>query len=218
MQTANGWKHVMPIVSFVVACAFAAGPANSTADGPDRFAVRDVRADDTLALRAQASANARKIAALPPTTRGIDNLGCVNGKTKREASVTGQAGGQVWCKVRIGSLTGWAAARYLREDTELLKPYSVSGPPTGPGDFVATSTATEKQPAGDGRWKIATQLVISNSTTADMPNEVTIATRLVDCRPGRSEVIRLGGDTSGYATSIQDKQNGDFEPDRKSVV
>ena len=186
--------------------------AYATADGPDRFAVRDVRPDDTLALRAQPNPSARKITALPPNTRGIENLGCVDGKTGRAPADTGTAGSPLWCKVRIGSLVGWASARYLREDTEILKPYSVSGAPTGTGDFAATSMAIEKTAAGDGRWKVVTQMVVSGSTTADVPNEVTVSSQLVDCRPGRSEVIRLTGDPPGYSIRIEDKQGAGFEP------
>ena len=202
----------MLAASLVVASAWVAAPASATSDGPDLFAVRDVRPDDTLALRAQPKAGARKITALPPQTRGLENLGCLDGKTGREPADTGPAGGPLWCKVRIGSLVGWASARYLREDTEVLKPYSVSGAPTGPGDFAATSTAIEKRQAEDGRWKVVTQQVVSGSTTADVPNEVTVTSQLVDCRPGRSEVIRLGGSDPGYAIRIEDKQGAGFEP------
>jgi hypothetical protein len=187
-------------------------PAFATSDGPDRFAVRDVRADDTLALRSQPNAGARKITALPPQTRGLENLGCVDGKTGRAPADTGPTAGTLWCKVRIGSLIGWASGRFLREETEVLKPYSISGAPTGPGQFVATSTAIEKTAAGDGRWKVVTQTVISGSTMADQPNEVTATAQHVDCRPGRSEVIRLTGDPPGYSTRIEDKEGAGFEP------
>ncbi|MGU3540408.1 SH3 domain-containing protein [Methylobacterium sp. A54F] len=174
--------------------------------------VRDVRAGDTLALRAQPSSGASKVAALPPGTRGIDNLGCIDGRTGRDLSDTGQGIGQVWCRIRIGSLTGWASARFLREDAEILKPYSISGPPTGPGEFVASSTLIEKKQARGDRWKIVTQLVVSRSTTADVPNEVNAHAELVDCHHGRSEVIRLGGDDPGYSTEIRDEQGGGFKP------
>lgn len=197
-----------PPIAIAVACL--GTPALATSDGPDRFAVRDVRADDTLALRAQPNPGARRITGLPPNTRGIENLGCVNGKTRREVGDIGPAGNQVWCKVRIGSLAGWASARFLREDTEILRPYSVSGAPTGPGQLITTSTAIEKKQVDEGRWKVLTQSVVSGSTTTDVPNEVIISAQLVDCRPGRSEVIRVGGDDSGYAVRIEDKQDTRF--------
>ncbi|MCJ2066513.1 SH3 domain-containing protein [Methylobacterium sp. J-088] len=193
-------------------CTLASGPARATAYGPDRFAVRDVRADDTLALRAQPNASARKITALPPNTRGLENLGCVDGKTGQQPSDTGPARDQLWCKIRIGSFVGWASARFLREETKVLKPYSASGAPTGPKDFKATSTAIETQAAGEGRWKVMTQSVVSGSTTADVPNEVTVSAQLVDCRLGSSEVIRLTGDPSGYSTPIEEKPGTRFEP------
>ena len=200
------------ILPVVVSSALAAGPAFATSNGPDRFAVRDVRPDDTLALRTQPNANARKITGLPPQTRGLENLGCVDGKTGQAPADTGPAGGQLWCKVRIGSLLGWVSSRFLREDTEVLKPYSVSGAPTGPGQFVATSTAVEKTAAGDGRWKIVAQTVISESTTADIPNEVTVTPQLVDCRRGRSEVIRLDGIAPGSSGSIEEAPGPDYHP------
>ncbi|GJE12769.1 SH3 domain-containing protein [Methylobacterium longum] len=200
--------------SLAVACAFAGGPAQATADGPDRFAVRDVRADDTLALRAQPNASARKITGLPPQTRGLENLGCVDGKTGQAPADIEPARNQLWCKVRISSFVGWASARFLREDAEVLKPYSVSDAQMGPEGFVATSTAIEKTAAGDGRWKVLTQTVISQPKTGDVPNEVTVTSQLVDCRPGRSEVIRLTGDPPGYSTRIEDKQGAGVEPAR----
>ena len=204
--------------AFALAVAFApiGSPAHATADGPDRFMVRDVRADDTLALRAQPNGGARKVTTLPPNTRGIENLGCVDGKTGRAPADTGQAAGPLWCKVRIGSFVGWASGRYLREDAEVLKPYSVSGAPTGPGDFAATSTATKKTPAGESRWKVVTQMVVSGSTTADVPNEVKVSSQLIDCRPGRSEVIRLGDDTLGNTVRIEGNQAAGFEPPRSA--
>lgn len=190
----------------------AAGPCHATSDGPDRFRVRDVRADDTLAMRVQPNAGARIIAALPPNVRGIENLGCVDGKTGQSPADTRPANTQLWCKIRLGSLTGWAAARFLREDPEVLKPYSVSNASSGPGQFTATSTAIEKTTQGDGRWRVMTQTVISGSTSTDIPNEVTVHSELIDCRRGRSEVIRLGGDNPGYSTAIQDVPGSDYKP------
>lgn len=200
------------IAPLVVSSALVAGSAFATSDGPDRFAVRDVKPNDTLALRAHPKADARKITGLPPQTRGLENLGCVNGKTGLEPADTAPAGSPLWCKVRIGSLVGWASTRFLREDTEVLKPYSVSGAPTGPGQFVATSTAIDKTAAGDGRWRIVTQTVISNSTTPEQPNEVIVTSQLVDCRRGRSEVIRLDGIAPGSSGSIEEAPGPDYHP------
>lgn len=190
----------------------AAGRCHATSDGPDRFRVRDVRADDTLAMRAQPDAGARIIFALPPNVRGIENLGCVDGKTGRAPADSPPANTQLWCKIRLGSLTGWAAARFLREDPEMPKPYSVSHAPSGPGQFTATSTAIEKTAQGDGRWRVMTQTVISGSTSAAIPNEVTVRAELIDCRRGRSEVIRLGGDNPGYSKAIEDVPSLDYKP------
>ncbi|SDA32567.1 hypothetical protein SAMN02799622_05275 [Methylobacterium sp. UNC378MF] len=212
MQESKRRQAGIIILPLVVSSALAAGSALATSDGPDRFAVRDVRPNDTLALRAQPNASARKITGLPPQTRGLQNLGCVNGKTGRETADTAPAGGPLWCKVRIGSLLGWASSRFLREDTEVLKPYSVSGAPTGPGQFVATSSAIDKTAAGEGRWKIVAQTVISESTTGDQPNEVIVTSQLVDCQRGRSEVIRLDGITPGSSGSIEDAPGPDYHP------
>lgn len=202
----------MFIPPLVVASALAAGPAFATSNGPDRFAARDVRPNDTLALRAKPNASARKITGLPPQTRGLENLGCLDGKTGQAPADTGPAGNHLWCKVRIGSLVGWASARFLREDAERLKPYSVSGAPTGPGQFTATSTVIEEREAGDGRWKVVTHTVISKSTTADIPNEVIVTSQLVDCRRGRSEVIRLDGIAPGSSGSIEEAPGPDYHP------
>ncbi|CAO4186223.1 hypothetical protein [Methylorubrum extorquens] len=55
-------------------------------------------------------------------------------------------------------------------------------------------------------------MVISGSTTPAVPDEVSMSLALVDCRHGRSEVIRLGGDAPGYATAIEDVQGARFKP------
>lgn len=197
---------IMAILGIVASSA-----VNATAAGPDRFRVRDVRADDTLALRAKPSAVARKVAALPPNARGIVNLGCVDGRTGQDAGDTVPRA-HLWCKVHLGSLTGWASARFLDEDSEILKPYSLSHAPSGPGQFTATSTAIEKTPVGEGRWRVMTQMVVSGSTTPAVPEEVSMSLDLIDCRHGRSEVIRLGGDAPGYAAAIEDVQGAGFKP------
>ncbi len=200
------------VLPLAISHTLVAAPCHATSGGPDRFRVRDVRADDTLAMRAQPNAGARIISTLPPNVRGIENLGCVDGKTGRAPADTGPASTQLWCKIRLGSLTGWAAARFLREDPEVPKPYSVSHAPSGPGQFTATSTAIEKTAQGDGRWRVMTQTVISGSTSTDIPNEATVHSELIDCRRGRSEVIRLGGDTPGYSTAIEDVQGAGYRP------
>lgn len=201
--------------SISIICVLAGSAAYATGDGPDRFRVRDVRTDDTLTVRAQPSGSARKVAALPPDARGIENLGCVDGRTGQDASdVVPKT--HLWCKIRIGSLIGWASARFLSEDTEILKPYSVSHAPSGPGQFTATSTAIEKTMMGDSRWRVKTQTVVSGATSRAVPDEVTMSLNLVDCRRGRSEVIRLGGDTPGYVTAIEDVPKAGFEPDLAS--
>lgn len=64
---------------------------------------------------------------------------------------------------------------------------------------------------GDGRWKVTTQAVISKSTPANVPNEVIVSSQLVDCRQGRSEVIRLDGIAPGRV-SMEEGQGLTFKP------
>lgn len=61
--------------AFALAVAIAA-PAHAEADGPDYYRVTGVAANDTLNIRAEPSASARKIGEIPPDGNGVKNLGC----------------------------------------------------------------------------------------------------------------------------------------------
>jgi hypothetical protein len=98
-----------------------------------------------------------------------------------------------------------------------VKPYSVSHAPSDPGQFTATSKAIEKTPMGEGRWRVRTQMFVSASSAPAVPNEVSMSLTLVDCRRGGSEVIRLGGDTPGYATAIEDVQGARLQAGARDV-
>ena len=94
---------------FLVPCV-----ALATADGPDRFDVTNVRRDDVLNMRERPGADAAIVAKIPPTAKGLDNLGCVPVGPGKSASESRQ---QFWCKVHYRGHVGWVRSSYLAEAT-----------------------------------------------------------------------------------------------------
>lgn len=95
-------------------------PAMAEADGPDHFRVTDVAGNDTLNIRSEPNARARKLGEIPPDGNGLRNLGCRGGLSfaewqkatpaQRRASVRSR-----WCRIEYRGVTGWVAGRYLAE-------------------------------------------------------------------------------------------------------
>ena len=111
----------------VAACAFAAlalltavGTAGADADGPDYYRLVDVAADDVLNIRAEPTASAKAIGAIPPKADGVRNLGCKGGLSFTEwekASPAERAAGRRarWCRISYRGVEGWVAGRFLAE-------------------------------------------------------------------------------------------------------
>jgi len=73
-----------PIVLIGIALLIAASIASAEADGPDFWAVQDVKEDDVLNIREKADPHSKKIGEIPPDGTCIENLGCVGGLTFEE--------------------------------------------------------------------------------------------------------------------------------------
>lgn len=69
-------RRIGCLVALAVCHLLHATAARSEADGPDRWAVKGVARGGNLTIRAQPSASARAIGAIPYNARGLKNLGC----------------------------------------------------------------------------------------------------------------------------------------------
>lgn len=104
----------------LIACLAASCAAQAIfadAGGPDFFRVRNVKAADTLNVRAEPNAKSTTVGELAASARHLRNLGCVslvNGKISEHGA--DKPGHSVWCKISDGKITGWANARFLAED------------------------------------------------------------------------------------------------------
>lgn len=106
-----------------VLLALLAGQALGEADGPDFYKVRDVSADDTLAIREEPRADAARLGKIPPDGNCIRNLGCQGGLTFQEFTTLAkeQQARRIkenprWCRIEYRGIIGWVAGRYLAED------------------------------------------------------------------------------------------------------
>jgi len=96
--------------------------ADGLAGGPDFWAVTGLEADQTLDLRAEASARARALGKLA-TGEVVRNKGCA------------MTAGERWCLVDTPSGPGWVEGRFLREsappglDDSLPEPPLLTAPP-----------------------------------------------------------------------------------------
>lgn len=106
----------------VVPALLHATPAHAEADGPDHFTVSGVAAGDVLNMRAEPSARARKVGAVPPAATCVRNLGCQGGLSYQEFTTLSPAQKQQrlrenprWCRVEYRGVQGWVAGRYLME-------------------------------------------------------------------------------------------------------
>jgi len=96
--------------------------ASAEADGPDFWAVQDVKEDDVLNIREKADPHSKKIGEIPPDGTCIKNLGCVEGLTFEEfTTLSDEEKKKIererprWCKVDYRGTVGWVAGRYLAE-------------------------------------------------------------------------------------------------------
>ena len=114
----------MTKLSFAIACTFllTGSIVLAEADGPDFWAVTEVKDDDVLNVREKADPHSKKIGEIPPDGTCIKNLGCVGGLTFEEFSTLSDEEKKRiererprWCKIEYGTTVGWVAGRYLKE-------------------------------------------------------------------------------------------------------
>jgi len=81
--------------------------ADGNAGGPDNWRVTDVASDDVLYVHARPSLGSPRIGSLPHNAREVRNRGCQWSDHDKGT----------WCAVEYEGLRGFAAQRYLREDS-----------------------------------------------------------------------------------------------------
>ncbi|MBU2709099.1 SH3 domain-containing protein [Zooshikella marina] len=94
------------------------------ADGPDFWEVHSVAANDRLNIRQQPSWQSNKLGSIPPNEQCLPNIECTGGMTFQEATTLSESEKDAlrkqrprWCKIRYQGITGWVAAKYLRESS-----------------------------------------------------------------------------------------------------
>lgn len=115
------WARSSAVCTFLIGLACAT-VASGDADGPDFWRVSGVASDSSLAVRASPDRTGRKLGSLPSNARGIRNLGCSGGAsldewTAMSSDARAAARRSRWCRIRLGSLEGWVAGWFLREDS-----------------------------------------------------------------------------------------------------
>ena len=92
------------------------------ADGPDYFQVSGVADNDTLNIRSEANAHAKKIGEIPSQSNCVKNLGCKGGLSmvefmslSKEKQTTAKKDYPSWCQIDYKGTTGWVSQRYLIE-------------------------------------------------------------------------------------------------------
>jgi uncharacterized protein YgiM (DUF1202 family) len=95
--------------------------AQTTAHGPDYWAVTGVASNDALNLRVAPNADSRRIARIPYNARGLKNLGCPSHVTfeqwkRMTQAQKDHAAASRWCQVEYNGKRGWVAGRFLKED------------------------------------------------------------------------------------------------------
>jgi hypothetical protein len=81
--------------------------ADGNAGGPDGWRVTGVANNDVLYVHSRASLASRRVGSLPHNARGVRNLGCQWSEHDHGT----------WCEVEWQGLRGFAAQRYLAEDS-----------------------------------------------------------------------------------------------------
>lgn len=117
----------------VVAVLLSAGPgAFAAADGPDRWDVTGVAANDVLKMHAAPSTRSRVLAGIPSDAKGLTNRGCrlpsLRAWQAMSPAEQKRAARSRWCRVSYGGTTGWVAGRYLSEGSDTQAGATREGP------------------------------------------------------------------------------------------
>ena len=110
-------------VGLVVCTCFAAGVHVANADDPPKYwAVTGVASDDVLNLRDVPHGDSKKLAGIPPGTRGLRHLGCITPEPSLDRwmimTESERKNAKLeWCRVEYQGAQGWVAARFLKPDS-----------------------------------------------------------------------------------------------------
>jgi hypothetical protein len=88
---------------------------------PPFWAVTGVGANDVLHLRDVPSAESKSLAGIPPSARGLKNLGCRRNEPPLEvwmrmSEAQRKLAATQWCRVEYQGKQGWVAGRFLKKD------------------------------------------------------------------------------------------------------
>lgn len=117
-----GYPFFARALGIAVCASFALGAQGASAEDPPAYwAVTGVAANDVLNLRDVPHGDSKKLAGIPPGTRGLKHLGCITPEPslhrwmimteseKKNAKLE-------WCRVDYRGTEGWVAARFLTPD------------------------------------------------------------------------------------------------------
>lgn len=98
-----------------------AGGIGGAGDAPRFWAVTGVQSGDVLNLRDVPHGDSKKLAGIPPETRGLKHLGCITPEPSLDRwmimTESERANAKLqWCRVEYRGIEGWVAARFLKPD------------------------------------------------------------------------------------------------------
>ncbi|AHB47156.1 peptide-binding protein [Hyphomicrobium nitrativorans NL23] len=98
-----------------------AGHSVRADDRPRFWAVTGVAPGDVLNLRDVPHGDSKKLAGIPPDTRGLKHLGCLTPEPSLDRWMIMTESERInaklqWCRVEYRGMQGWVAARFLKPD------------------------------------------------------------------------------------------------------
>lgn len=116
MMRLFGRHHLGFVATFLtalIALSLSGQKAQSTADGPDYFAVTNVAPDDVLNVRIGPTHLARIVGSIPHDADGVSNEGC-------DWGTMDQPNPRPWCKIEYRDAIGYVNAHYLKPSLKVF--------------------------------------------------------------------------------------------------
>ncbi|HYF55965.1 MAG TPA: hypothetical protein VEA41_17045 [Salinarimonas sp.] len=157
-----------------LAAAAHASPAPAEAGPMD---VAGVPPGDVLNLRAEPSAEARKVGELPPDAKGLE-IGRCQEILRDRVVPAGTAGASRWCRVTLGAQSGWANARFLAAPPQPPVAPLYSTGPFGSDGAEQRSFLVSTTPLDGERFRAVTRHIVRRPAAAATLEE---STSIVDC-------------------------------------